>query len=110
MDTTFVTDEQNRSRLFSAKKLLKIFPKYSKKSFNNLVTGDETWVYYFETKCKSSNRVWDTKNTVFPSISKRQYMVKKVLYVIFFDNKRPAMQLPVPKGKTVTGAFYKNVV
>ena len=28
------------------KKLLKInVPKYSKKAFNNIVTGDETWVY-----------------------------------------------------------------
>ena len=48
-----------------------MFPKYSKKSFNNLVTGDETWVYYFEPKHKCSNRVWATKNAVHPSIAKR---------------------------------------
>ena len=41
---------------------------------------------------------------------KRQRTVKKVLYVSFFDNKVPVMQLPVPKDRTVTGAFYKNVV
>ena len=27
----------------TAKKFLKIFPKYSKRSFNNLVTGDEIY-------------------------------------------------------------------
>ena len=52
--------------------------KYSKKSFNNLVTGDETWVYRFEPMSKCSNRVWATKNAVRPSITKRQYTVKKV--------------------------------
>ena len=31
-----------------------MFPKYSKKSFNNLVTGEETWVYYFGQKRKCS--------------------------------------------------------
>ena len=62
-----------------------MFPKYSKKSFNNLVTGYETWIYYFEPKSKCSNRA--TKNAVCPSIAKRQRMVKKVLYAIFFDNK-----------------------
>ena len=28
----------------------------------------------------------------------------------FFTNKGPAIQIPVPKGRTVTGKFYKNVV
>ena len=37
-------------------------------------------------------------------------MVKKVLYVIFFDNKGPIMQLPIPKGRTLIEAFYKNDV
>ena len=87
-----------------------MFPKYSKKYSNNLVTGDETWAYYFEPKRKCSNRVLATKNAVRPNIAKRQRTVKKVLYVIFFDNKGLVMQLPFPKGRTVTEAFYKNVV
>ena len=35
----------NRRDLVSetAKNILKIFPKYSKRSFNNLVTGDEIY-------------------------------------------------------------------
>ena len=27
----------------------------------------------------------------------------------FFTNKGPAFQIPVPKGRTVSGKFYKNV-
>ena len=50
------------------------------------------------------------KNDVCQSIAKRQRIVKKVVYVIFFDNKGPIMQLPLPKGRTVTGAFYENIV
>ena len=50
------------------------------------------------------------KNAFCPSIAKRQRTVKKVLYVIFFHNKGPVMQLPVSKDRTVTGAFYKNIV
>ena len=49
--------------------------------------------------------VWATKNAVGPSIAKRQRTVKKVLFEIFFDKKGPVMQLPVPKGRTITGAF-----
>jgi hypothetical protein len=36
--------------------------------------------------------------------------MKKVLYVILFDTKGPIILIPVPKGKPVTGNFYKNVV
>ena len=67
-------------------------------------------MYYFESKQKCSNIVWATKNAVHPSIAKRQHTVKKVFYVIFVDNKSTVVQLPVLKGRTVTGAFYENVV
>ena len=41
-----LTDEQKRQRVKVAKKLLQMFPKYDKKQFANVVTGDETWVQY----------------------------------------------------------------
>ena len=50
------------------------------------------------------------KNAKRPSIAKRQRTGKKVLYVIVFENKGPVMQISVPKGRTVTATFYKNVV
>ena len=30
--------------------------------------------------------------------------------MVFFTNQGPAIQIPVPKARTVTGKFYKNVV
>ena len=36
-----LTDEQKRQRVKVAKKLLQMFPKYDKKQFANVVTGDE---------------------------------------------------------------------
>ena len=73
-----LTDEQKRSCVLNAKYLSRMFPKYSKKSFNNFLTGDETQVYYFKANRKCSNRVWATKN-----VAKRLRTVKKVLFVKF---------------------------
>ena len=56
-----LTDEQNRQQVKVAKKLLQMFPKYDKKQFANVVTGDETWVHYFEPVRKVSNKIWATK-------------------------------------------------
>ena len=62
------------------------------------------YTIYFEPKCKCSNSIWAIKNAVRPSIANRRRTVKKVLYVIFFDNKGQVMPI------RVTGAFYKNVI
>ena len=56
-----LTCEQKKTRVTMAKKLLKMYLKYSKKTFDNIVTGDETMVYYFEPKQKVANRIWATK-------------------------------------------------
>ena len=33
-----------------------------------------------------------------------------MLYAIFFDSKGPVIQIPVPKGSSVTGKFYRESV
>ena len=104
------TKEQKQERVKKAKQLLKLYPYFSKNRFADFITGDETWVHFFEPKRKSANRVWATKHARRPVIAKRTITVKKVLYCIFFTNNGPAIQIPVPKGKSVTAKFYKNVV
>jgi histone-lysine N-methyltransferase SETMAR len=74
-------------------------------AFCNLVTGDKTWVYIFESKLKCSNQIWATKNAMRLVVALKIRTVRKVLYIIFFDNKGPVVQMPVPKGRTVTGKY-----
>ena len=73
-----LTDEQKRQRVKVAKKLFQMFPKYDKKQFANVVTGDETWVHYFEPFRKVSNKIWATKHSKRPIIAKRSLSTKKV--------------------------------
>ena len=105
-----LTDEQKRQRVKVAKKLLQMFPKYDKKQFANVVTGDETWVHYFEPVRKVSNKIWTTKHSKRPIIAKRSLSTKKVLYAIFFSGEGVAIKVPVKKGKSITGKYYKDVV
>ena len=104
-----LTDEQKRQRVKVAKKLLQMFPKYDKKQFANVVTGDETWVHYFEPVRKVSNKIWATKHSKRPIIAKRSLSTKKVLYAIFFSGEGVAIKVPVKKGKSITGKYYKDV-
>ena len=105
-----LTDEQKRQRVKVAKKLHQMFPNYDKKQFANVVTGDETWVHYFEPVRKVSNKIWATKHSKRPIIAKRSLSTKKVLYAIFFSGEGVAIKVPVKKGKSITGKYYKDVV
>ena len=87
-----------------------MFPKYDKKQFANVATGDETWVYYFEPVRKVSNKIWATKHSKRPIIAKRSLSTKTVLYAIFFSGEGVAIKVPVKKGKSITGKYYKDVV
>ena len=78
-------------------KLLQMFPKYDKKQFANFVTGDETWVHYFEPTRKLSNKIWATKHSKRPIIAKRFLSAKKDLYAIFFSGEGVAIKVPVKK-------------
>ena len=105
-----LTDEQKRQQVKVAKKLLQMFPKYDKKQFANVVTDDETWVHYFEPVRKVSNNIWATKHSKRPIIAKHSLSTKKVLYAIFFSGEGVAIKVPVKKGKSITGKYYKDVV
>ena len=102
--------EQKLARVRIAKQLLKQFPKYNNRSFANIITGDEMWVHFYEPKQKIQNKIWATKGSQRPCIAKRTKSIKKVMYVIFFTNQGPAIQIAIPKGKSVNAKFYKGKV
>ena len=105
-----VSKEQKLARVRIAKQLLKQLPKYNNRSFANIITGDETWVHFYEPKRKIQNKIWATKGGKRPCIAKRTMNIKKVMYVIFFANQGPAIQIALPKGKSVNARFYKGNV
>ncbi|XP_062593106.1 histone-lysine N-methyltransferase SETMAR-like [Saccostrea cucullata] len=105
-----LTDDQKKVRIQTAKRLLKMFPNFNQRQFANIVTGDETGVHYFEPVRKVGNKLWLTKHGRRPVVAKRTMSIKNVLYCIFLSCDVLAVQIPVPKGKRVTGRYYRDVV
>ena len=105
-----LTDEQKEKRVKLSKNLLKKFKKCDKRKLCNLLTGDETWVYYFEPQRKVDNRMWLKKGSRRPIVAKRSQSAKKVLYSVFFDSSGPVVQIPTPHGRTINGHYYTNKV
>ena len=82
-----------------ARKLLKRFPRYGQKIFMNVVTDDESWIYYFEPHRKISKEDLYCQN---------DYRCKKVMHAIFFTSKGLAIQVFIPKGKSMITRFYRK--
>ena len=75
-----------------------------------IVTGNETWMYHFQPDSKAKNKVWVSSEGDRPVIAHRCKTSNRMFYAIFFDSKGPVLQIPAPKGSSVTGKFYRDSV
>ena len=105
-----LTSENKGERVRFCKRMLNIYKKGDSKRLDEIVTGDETWVYMYEPPRKSQNKAWIKKSQSPPQIAQRQWSQKKVLYTVFFNTKGIVLQKPCKRGQTVTGKFYRDSV
>ena len=105
-----LTDEQKQSRVRLASQVIEKYDKCDPRHLEETVTDDETWIYHFQPDSKAKNKVWVSFEGDRPVIARRCKTSNRMLYVIFFYSKGPVLQIPVPKGSSVTGKFYRESV
>ena len=102
-----LNEEQKYTHVRTARKLLKRFPRYDQKLFMNVVIYDESWMHYFEAHQKISNRVWLTRMQESHVLPKGLPASKRLC--MSYPNGQ-AIQVSIPKGKSMNTRFYKNKV
>ena len=105
-----LTDEQKQSGVRLASQVIEKYDKCDPRRLEEIVTGDETLIYYFQPDSKAKNTVWVSSEGDRPVIARRCKTSNRMLYAIFFDSKGPVLQIPVPKGSSVTEKFYRESV
>ena len=103
-----LTSRNSRVRL--ASQVIEKYDKCDPHRLEEIVTGDETWIYHFQPDSKAKNKVWVSSEGDRPVIAHRCKTSNRMLYAIFFDSKGPVLQIPVPKGSSVTGKFQRESV
>ena len=106
----WLTDEQKQSRVRLASQVIEKYDKCDPRRLEEIVTGDETWIYHFQPDSKAKNKVWVSSEDDSPVIVCRCKTSNRMLYAIFFDSKGPVLQILFPKGTSVTGKFYRECV
>ena len=105
-----LTDEQKHSWVRLASQVIEKNDECDPRRLKEIVTGDETWIYHFQPASKAKNKVCVSSEGDRPVIAGRCKTSNRMLYAIFFDSKGPVLQIPVPKGSSVTGKFYRESV
>ena len=78
--------------------------------FDRIITGDETWVYQYDPETKQQSKQWLPCGSSGPIKFKSERSVKKVMATVFWDSEG-VMPVDFLKGKkTVTGAYYVEVL
>ena len=105
-----LTDKQKQSRVRLAPQVIEKYDKCDPRRLEEIVTGDETWIYHFQPYSKSKNKVWVSSEGNRTVIARHCKTSNRMMYMIFFDSKGPVLQIPVPKRSSVTGKFYRESV
>ena len=105
-----LTDKQKQSRVRLALQVIEKYDKCDPRHLEEIVIGDETWIYHFQRNSKAKNKVWVSSEGDRPVIARRCKTSNCILYAIFFNSKGPVLQIPVPKDSSVTGKFYRESV
>ena len=103
-----LTDEQKQSRVRHALQVIEKYDKCDPRRLEEIVTGDETWIYHFQPDSKAKNKLWVSSERDRPVIARCCKTSNRMLYAIFFDSKGQVLQIPVLKGSFVSGKSYKQ--
>ena len=93
------------SQVKLASQVIEKYDKYDPCHLEEIVTGDETWIYHFQPDSTAKNKVWVHLRMTDLSLQNIKSHV-----VCDIDSKGPVLQIPVLKGSSVTGKFYRESV
>ena len=67
-----LTDEQKQSRVRLASQVIEKYDKCDPRRLEEIVTGDETWIYHVQPDSKAKNKVWVSSEGDRPVIARRR--------------------------------------
>ncbi|CAF3527620.1 unnamed protein product [Rotaria sp. Silwood1] len=75
-----------------------------------IITGDESWMYYYQPESKQSSKQWKRADSPPTTKFKQEKSTNKVLCSFFWDHKGIILKEPIPPGTTITKTYYANTL
>jgi len=104
-----LSDEQKERRVQASRDMLERVES-DPNILDYVVTGDESWVYQYDPETKRQSEEWHTSASPRPKKARMSKSKVKTMILAFFDNVGMVHWEFLPPGKTLTGAYYKQVL
>ena len=102
--------EQRNTRVMCAQELLHLSSPDQQGFLSRIVTGDESWVYYYDPKSSAETREWKHHDSPQPSRPRAARSGKKLLLSVFWDHKGILLVDFLQRGHTITGDYYAALI
>ena len=104
-----LTDDQKQSQVRLASQVIEKYDKCDPCRLEEIVTGDETWIYHFQPNSKAKNKVWVSSEGNRRVIAHRCKTSNRMLYATFFDLKGQVLQIQSRKVVLSMESFTEKV-
>ncbi|XP_031637550.1 histone-lysine N-methyltransferase SETMAR-like [Contarinia nasturtii] len=101
---------QKEERISAAHEFFELLEWNETDTFERIVTGEETWIHYYDPELKSQTMEWHKRGEPASKVPRKQIATKKVMASVFWDAKGILLVEFLPKNTTVTGYYYAKQI
>jgi histone-lysine N-methyltransferase SETMAR len=101
---------QRADRVAISRANLDLFNDNPEEFLFRVVTGDETWLHYYDPETKQQSMQWVHKNSPPPKKFRVQASAGKLMATVFWDAKGVIHIDYVPPKTTITGQYYAELL
>lgn len=105
-----LTPIQRANRVDCCEELLQESEEDPADFFDQIVTGDETWIYYYDPLSQREAKVWKKPNEETPTQLRRTRSAGKIMMIVFWDKNGILFTEYLPRGTTIDGSYYASII
>ncbi|CAF3218993.1 unnamed protein product [Rotaria sp. Silwood2] len=99
-----LTDDQKQLRIQFCHHSLKMFEERQSRCVFDIITGDESWFYHYDSELKEQSKVWLSTTDPSPTKIHRTKSAGKRMVAIFFMKSDLTKSVPLETGATVNAS------
>ena len=105
-----LTPLQKQCRVHFSEENLGLYEADPETFLSRLVTGDETWIHYWDPETKQESMQWKHHDSPTPKKFRTQPSAGKIMATVFWDSEGILLVDYMPPKTTITGDAYVAVL
>ena len=105
-----LSDDRKKRRVECLRQLLNDFESNGQKRLCDIVTGDETWLWFYDIANKRCNTAWVGPDGDRPVALRQDFQSPKRLFSHFFNAQGTVAINILPEKTTINATYYTGVV